>query len=38
MAFGDEIDVLYPLVRQDISLPKDGRLVISLVPEAIELN
>jgi hypothetical protein len=38
MAFGDKIDVLYPLVRQDISLPKDGRLVISLVPEAIELN
>jgi len=38
MAFGDEIDVIYPLVRQDITVPKDGRLVISLLPEAIELN
>ena len=38
MAFGDEIDAIYPLVRQDITVPKDGRLVISLIPEAIELN
>lgn len=38
MAFGDGIDVIYPLVRQDISVPKDGRLVISLVPKRIDLN
>jgi hypothetical protein len=38
MAFAKNNDILYPLMREKINIPKGGRLVITLVPERIEIN
>ena len=38
MAFGEKVDLIYPLMRYELNIPADGRVVISLVSERIELN
>ena len=38
MAFGVKVDLIYPLMRHELTIPRDGRLVMSLVSERIELN
>jgi hypothetical protein len=38
MAFGSKVDLIYPLMRHELSIPAEGRVVISLVSERIELN
>ena len=38
MAFGAKVDLIYPLMRHELNIPADGRVVISLVSERIELN
>ena len=38
MAFGDYVETIYPLTRQNVSIPQGGRIVISLVPKRIEVK
>ena len=38
MAFAKNKDILYPLMREKINIPKGGRLIITLVPERLEIN
>ena len=38
MAFGSKVDLIYTLMRHQLSIPADGKPVISLVSERIELH
>ena len=38
MALSKQIDSLYPVVDFKAKAPKDGRIILSLVPEVIKLN
>ena len=35
MQFPDGVRVLYPLVRREFKIPRDGRVVLALTPEIL---
>ena len=38
VAFGKDISIVYPLVKIKLDIPKDGRVILSLVPEPIKID
>ena len=36
MQFTDGLSVIYPLVRRELKIPQDGRVILNLTPEVIQ--